>query len=92
MERKTLYTSTTSPTLVIIMQITIKNIQDHVFREFKAESVREGLKVGDSLTLAMKLWLEKSKKKPRMSLLDIKPRDWGKGTEKLSEEIDRIVY
>ena len=74
------------------MQVTIKNVQEHVFRDFKAESVRECLKVGDTLTLAMKLWLEKSKKKPKLSFLDLKPRDWGKGTEKLSEEIDRIVY
>lgn len=74
------------------MQITIKNVQEHVFREFKAESVREGLKVGDSLTLAMRLWLEKSKKKPKLSLLDLKPRDWGKGTERLSEDIGMAVY
>ena len=74
------------------MQITIKNVQEHVFREFKAESIREGLKIGNSLTLAMGLWLEKTKKKPKLSLLDLKPKDWGKGTEKLSEEIDRIVY
>jgi len=74
------------------MQITIKNVQEQVFREFKAESIREGLKVGDSLTLAMGLWLEKSKKKPKLSLLDLKPKDWGKGTERLSEEIDRVVY
>lgn len=74
------------------MQITIKNVQEHVFREFKAESIREGLKIGNSLTLAMGLWLEKSKKKPKLSLLDLKPKDWGKGTERLSEEIDRVVY
>ena len=74
------------------MQITIKNVQEHVFREFKAESIREGLKIGNSLTLAMGLWLEKTKKKPKLSLLDLKPKDWGKGTERLSEEIDRIVY
>ena len=74
------------------MQITIKNVQEHVFREFKAESIREGLKVGDSLSLAMGLWIEKSKKKPKLSLLNLKPKDWGKGTERLSEEIDRIVY
>ena len=66
------------------MQITIKNVQEQVFREFKAESIREGLKVGDSLTLAMGLWLEKSKKKPKLSLLDLKPKDWGKGTDRKS--------
>ncbi len=74
------------------MQLSVKNIKDDVFREFKAESVREGLKVGESLTLAMKLWLEKNEKKPKMSLLNLKPKDWGKGTERTSEEIDRIIY
>lgn len=34
----------------------------------------------------------KKKKKPKLSLLDLKPKDWGKGTEKLSEEIDKIIY
>ena len=74
------------------MQMSIKNIEEQVFREFKAESVREGLKVGKALTLAMQLWLENRHKKPKMSLLSFKPQDWGKGTEKTSEEIDRMVY
>lgn len=74
------------------MQVSIKNVDEHVFREFKAESVREGLKVGNALTLAMQLMLEKKEKKPKMSILDFKPRAWGKGTEKTSEEIDKIVY
>ena len=74
------------------MQLSVKNVKDEIFREFKAESVREGLKVGESLTLAMKLWLEKNEKKPKMSLLNLKPRDWGKGTERTSEEIDKILY
>ena len=74
------------------MQVSIKNIEENVFREFKAESVREGLKVGNALTLAMKSWLENKEKKPKMKLLDIKPRDWGKGTKRISEEIDNIAY
>ncbi len=74
------------------MQVTIKNVKEEVFREFKAESVRERLKIGDSLTLAMKLWLERSKKKPGISILNLKPKDWGRGTERLSENIDRAVY
>ena len=32
------------------------------------------------------------KKKPKLSLLNLKPKDWGKGTENLSEDIDKIVY
>ena len=34
----------------------------------------------------------KRKKKPKLDLLDLKPRDWGKGTENLSEEIDKTLY
>ncbi len=74
------------------MQLSVKNVQEEVFREFKSESVREGLKVGDSLTLAMKLWLQKKEKKPKISILNLKPRDWGKGSERISEDIDKVLY
>ena len=72
------------------MQVSIKNVDEKVFREFKAESVRDGLKVGQAMSLAMGLWL--GKKKAKKSLLDLKPSDWGPGTERLSEEIDEILY
>ena len=74
------------------MQISVKDVEEQVFREFRAESVRGGLKVGRALSLAMKLWLEKKERRPKMSLLDLKPTDWGKGTERLSEEIDKVLY
>jgi len=74
------------------MQMSIKGIEKDVFREFKAESVREGLNVGKAMTLAMKLWLESKHKKPKMRLLEFKSTDWGKGTEKTSEEINEIIY
>ena len=74
------------------MQVSIKDVDEHIFREFKAESVREGLKIGKALTLAMRLMLEKMEKKPKMRFLDLKPKDWGRGTERISEEIDTILY
>ena len=74
------------------MQVSVKDVDENVFREFKAESVREGLKIGKALTLAMQMMLEKNEKKPKMSILDFRPKAWGKGTEKTSEEIDKIVY
>ena len=73
-------------------QISIKDVEKQVFREFKAESIKDGLKIGKALTMAMKLWLETRDKKPKMSILDFKPRSWGKGKEKTSEEIDNILY
>jgi len=74
------------------MQVSVKNVDETVFREFKAESIRDGLKIGSAITLAMKLMLEKKEKKPKMSFLDLKPTDWGKGSERTSEEIDKILY
>lgn len=74
------------------MQLSVKNVEDDVFKEFKAESVREGFNVGKSLTLAMKLWLEKKHKKPKSSILSLKTIHWGKGSERTSEEIDKVLY
>ena len=73
------------------MQLSVKNVEENIFREFKAETIREGLKLGKSLSLAMKLWLSK-KEKPKTSILELQPKHWGKGTEKTSEEIDKVLY
>ncbi|HLC57382.1 MAG TPA: hypothetical protein VJH95_02320 [Candidatus Nanoarchaeia archaeon] len=73
------------------LQISVKNVEEGIFNEFKAESVREGITIGKSLTLAMKLWLERTQK-PKLSILDFKPGNWGKGTAKTSEAIDNILY
>ena len=89
---KVLNKSITSDTLMSKIQLNVKNVDEETFREFKANSVRKGFKFGKALTLAMQLWLEKSKKKPKLNFLDFKPISWGKGTEKTSEEIDKILY
>lgn len=73
------------------MQLSVKNVDDKVFRKFKAESVKEGIKVGKALTMAMEFWLEKTQDK-KMSILNFKPVSWGEGTEKISEEIDKVLY
>lgn len=74
------------------MQVSIKDVDDRIFREFRAESVREGMNVGRALSLAMKLWLDSKGRKPRLSIINFKPTHWGKGTERTSEEIDKILY
>ncbi len=74
------------------MQLTVKEVDKRVFREFKAEAVKEGLKIGSALNLAMAEWLEKTEKKPKLSLKDLKPTNWGKGTERTSIEADEILY
>jgi len=47
--------------------------------------------VGTALTWAIENWLS-SLEPIRGRLSDLKPRDWGPGTERVSEEIDEILY
>ena len=73
-------------------QLSVKEVDEKTFQEFKAESIREGLKVGQALTLAMQEWLKTEKKTQKVSFLNLKPIKGGKGTEKVSENIDKILY
>ena len=73
------------------MQLSVRDVDEKVFREFRAEAVREGMLVGKALSLAMSLWLQKNAK-PFSNMLNFKPMKLGKGTEKLGEEIDKILY
>ena len=80
----------TCQTLVMLIQLSVHDVDSNVFREFKAQAVRERLTVGKALTLALKHWVEEEGTKK--SFLELKPVDWGKGTEKTSKEIDKILY
>ena len=76
------------------MNISIRDVNPTVFREFKAEAVKEGMKVGSALTQAIQTWIKskEQKKKKKLSFFDLKPRHLGPGTEHLSEEVDEILY
>ena len=73
------------------LQISVKGVDQETFREFKAEAVRKGIKIGDALNLSMNMWIN-SRKTTRKKLLDFEPKNGGKGTEKTSENIDNILY
>ncbi len=72
------------------MVLSVRDVDDDVFRDFKAEAVKKGLKVGKALTFAMQEWIDKSS--PKKSFMRLKPMDWGKGTENSSMEIDKVLY
>ncbi|MEM2935742.1 MAG: hypothetical protein QW231_01020 [Candidatus Bathyarchaeia archaeon] len=74
------------------MNITVRDLNESVFKRFKAKAVEEGMKLGEALTQAMELWVKQRAVKPRASLLDIRPFNWGEGTERVSVEIDQILY
>ena len=75
------------------MNITIRGLQESIFRKFKAKAAEDNMKLGDALSQAMEAWLKKEKNlKQKGRLSDLKITDWGKGTEHSSEEIDTITY
>jgi len=76
------------------MNITIRDVDERVFREFKTEAVRDGSTLGNALTRAIELWLKHSnqRKKDKKSLSHLKSFDWGEGTEKVSIEVDETLY
>ncbi|MBI4016448.1 MAG: hypothetical protein HY363_02025 [Candidatus Aenigmarchaeota archaeon] len=71
------------------LQVTVRDVNEEVFKEFKANAVQRGLKLGSALTLAMEKFMSQ-KRKTKFTAL--KPVAWGKGTEHASDEVDSILY
>jgi hypothetical protein len=74
------------------MNITIRDLNESLFRKFKSTAVEDGIKLGAALNQAMHLWIEKNQNKPKGKLGDIKTSDWGKGSENASADIDYVLY
>lgn len=75
--------------------ITVRDVDEEVLRKFKAAITVDKMKMGQALTKAMKEWIRQKERSERVgltSLLRAKPFDWGRGTEKISKEIDEILY
>ena len=73
------------------VQITIKNVDAETFSELKAEAARNKLPIGAAVSLAMEKWVSESKK-PLLPLSQLKPFRGGKKTNRLSEQVDEILY
>ena len=73
------------------IQVTIKNVDENVFSELKAEAARKKLPVGIALSLAIERWLSESKK-PQLPLAKWKTIEGGDKTRLLSEQVDSILY
>lgn len=76
---------------LIGVNVTIRGLDEAVYKRFKAKAVEEGMKLGEAIAQAMGMWIKHGSLKPKVSLLDIKPFNWGKDAEKVSVEIDQIL-
>ncbi|MEX2017553.1 MAG: hypothetical protein WD876_03710 [Candidatus Pacearchaeota archaeon] len=74
------------------IQVSIRDVDKEIFNEFKVLTIKKRMKIGQALTMAMMEFLNEELEIPKKSLMDMKTSNWGKGTEKTSEEIDKMLY
>ncbi len=75
------------------MDTTIRNLDEASYRELKARAAIEGRTIGDVVNEAIGCYLARLDRFPkRTSLAALEPEDYPAGCERLSEEIDEIVY
>ena len=76
--------------------LTVRDVDSAAWRKFRAKIAEEGLKTGDAITQAVKIWIKEkeakaSKPDPRL-LLKVKRITVGKKQVRWSEEIDETLY
>jgi plasmid stability protein len=72
---------------------TIRNLDEHAYRAIRVRAVQEGRPVGELISEAIRGYLgRRPAKHGAASLRDLRPEPYRKGNERLSSEIDDIVY
>ena len=75
------------------MDTTIRNLDERAYRSLKARAALLGKSIGEAVNDAIRAYLARPDLLPRQgSLRDLKPEPYPKGCERLSEEIDTVVY
>jgi len=75
------------------MDTTVRNLDDQTYRAIRARAVMEGRTVGDLINEAMRGYLARTVcQQHTVSLRAWQPEPYPEGNERLSEEIDSIVY
>ena len=75
------------------MDTTIRNLDERTYRELKAWAAREGKTVGQAVNEAIRAYVAGAgARRGTRSLQELKPEAYPDGNERLSEEIDAVVY
>jgi plasmid stability protein len=75
------------------MDTTIRNLDDHSYRALKARAALAGKTIGEVVNEAIRGYLARPGPRARTrSLRDLAPQDYPDGDERLSEEVDPLVY
>lgn len=75
------------------MDTTVRNLDEQAYRALRARAVLEGRTVGELINEAIRSYLGHGTVKRRpASLRSLRPEPYPEGNERLSSEIDAIVY
>ena len=75
------------------MDTTIRNLDPEAYRRLKAHAALRGLTIGEAVNEAIRAYLSRQWTTAGTgTLADWEPEAYPAGNERLSEEIDRIVY
>jgi plasmid stability protein len=75
------------------MDTTVRNLDETAYRALKARAALLGTTIGEVMNDAMELYLAQPNALPRTrSILDDMPVDFRESDERLSEEIDLVVF
>lgn len=75
------------------MDTTIRNLDESAYRELKARAALSGKTMGELVTEAIRCYLARpGALTKRGNLRDLTPEAYPKGNERLSEQVDAIVY
>jgi hypothetical protein len=75
------------------MDSTIRNLDPKAYRALKARAALLGMTVGEAVNAAIRAYLARPESRHRRgSLRDLLPEAYPRGNDRLSEEIDAVVY
>ena len=75
------------------MDTTIRNLDPRAYRALKAQASFEGRTVGDAVNEAIRAYVAWPGRRDKSgSLRSLRPQEFPPGNERLSEEIDSVVY
>ncbi len=75
------------------MDTTVRNLDEQAYRALRARAVLEGRTVGELISEAIRCYLQRGAvKRGTASLRALRPERYPDGNERLSTEIDAVVY
>jgi plasmid stability protein len=75
------------------MDTTIRNLDERAYRALKARAALTGRTIGETVNEAIQVYLARPGDHLRTgTLADLRPRPFPHGNERLSEDVDRVVY